>query len=274
MTASPATVTVGQPLALTLLLHPQGTVHAFTGLLPPVTAALPGPVQTAPTQAMEVTFRAGPLLTPPAAVTAPLPAFGAGDWAWLQYDDAASPALPRALTRADATARLPDAPPGLRDGWLRLALGGQATALRYALTPAALPAGHGGAPAASLTLTAYNATSSPVTCDSITITLPVDPDPGALTARPGLIQAAAGQPGWTFSGAASSPAGACAFTASPVTPGAAVPPGSTLTFTLSSIAAGPAPGLSPVTVREVTVGGAATVTLPLERFAFLPGSQP
>ena len=180
-------------------------MHAFTGLLPPVTAALPGPVQIAPTQATEVTFRAGPLLTPPTAVTAPLPAFGAGDWAWLQYDDAASPALPRPLSRADTTARLPDAPPGLRDGWLRLTLGGQPTPLTLRPHPGGAARRHGGAPAASLTLTAYNATSSPVTCESITITLPVDPDPGALTARPGLIQAAAGQPGWTFSGAARAP---------------------------------------------------------------------
>jgi hypothetical protein len=274
VTASPATVTAGQPLALTLLLHPQGTVHAFTGLLPPVTATLPAPFQAAPTQAMEVTFRAGPLLTPPTAVTVPLPAFGAGDWAWLQYDSADSPALPRALTRADATARLPDTPPGLRDGWLRLALGGQGTALRYALTPEALPTGHGGAPASSLTLTAYNATSSPVTCDSITVTLPVDPDAGALTGSPGLIQPVSGQPDWTFTAASPNLPGTCAFTASPIVPGAVVPPGATLAFTLSSLGVSPAQGLSAVTVQEATAGGAATVTLPVERFNAFPGSQP
>ena len=95
VTASPVTLTVGQPSALTLLLHPQGTVHAFTGLLPPVSATLPAQFQLAPMGAAEVTFRTGPLLSPPTAMTIPLPAFGHGDWAWLQYDDPAGAAQPR-----------------------------------------------------------------------------------------------------------------------------------------------------------------------------------
>ena len=95
-------------------------------------------VQSAPVRAAEVTFRSGPLLTPPAGVQVPPPAFNQGNWAWLEYDPSGGPALPRPLCRADSSARLPDAPPTLRDGWLRLTLGGQPTQLSYAVTPAAL----------------------------------------------------------------------------------------------------------------------------------------
>ena len=95
VTASPVSVTIGQPTTLTLLLHPQGLVHAFTGILPPASAALPPAFQLAPMHATEVTFRSGPLLSPPTALTAPLPAFGPGDWAWLQYDPSGAAAQPR-----------------------------------------------------------------------------------------------------------------------------------------------------------------------------------
>jgi hypothetical protein len=267
VTTAPATVTVGQPVALTMLLHPLGTAHAFTGLLPPVTATLPSQFQTAPVHATEVTFRSGPLLTPPTAVQLPIPAFSSGDWAWLEYDASGGPALPRPLSRADSTARLPDAPPTLRDGWLRLTLSGQPTQLTYAVTPAALPTATGGSPAGSLTITAYNATSTAVTCDSITITLPTGTDPGALTASPNLIQPVSAQPStWTFQ-AGSQGQQPGTFIATPVTAGSAVATGVTLGFTLASLGVSQDPGLSAVQITEVTAAGQATLTLAVERFA-------
>jgi hypothetical protein len=268
VTAAPATVTAGQPVALTLLLHPLGTAHAFSGLLPPVTAALPSQFQVAPVRATEVTFRSGPLLTAPTAVQLPIPAFSAGEWAWLEYDASGGPALPRPLTRADSSARLAGAPPTLRDGWLRLTLGGQPTQLTYALTPAALPTAAGGLPAGSLTITAYNATGGQVTCDSITITVPAGPDPGALTASPDLIQPVSAQPAtWTFQAGSQSQPGA--FIATPVNGGSAVASGVTLGFTLASLGVSQDPGLSAVQITEVTAAGQATLTLAVERF--VPG---
>jgi hypothetical protein len=267
VTNSTVTVSIGQPAPVTLLLHPHGTVHAFTGLLPPVSAALPAQFQLAPVRATEVAFRAGPLLTPPTAVTIPPPAFGQGDWSWLQYDSATAPALPRALSRADTVARLPDVAPGLRDGWLRLTLGGQPSLLSYALSPPALGAGHGGAPTGSLAVTAYNASGTPVTCDSITVTLPAGSDAGALTGSPGLIAPVSGQPdGWTISAAGAGQPGV--FVATPVGAGATVAPGATLTFTFTSLSVNPAPGLSVIEILEETDGAQTTVTLVLERFAY------
>ena len=264
VTTAPATITVGQPAALTLLLHPLGTAHAFTGLLPPVTATLPPQFQTAPVSATEVTFRSGPLLTPPTGVQIPPPAFSQGSWVWLEYDASGGPALPRPLSRADSSARLPDAPPALREGWLRLTLGGQPTQLTYTVTPAALPTATGGPPAGSLTITGYNATSAPVTCDSITIAIPAGTGSGALTDSPGLIQPVSAQPQtWSFQ-AYSQPG---TFTAAPVTAGSAVACGATLGFTLSSLGVSPDPGVSAVQITEVTTAGQATLTLAVERFA-------
>jgi hypothetical protein len=200
-------------------------------------------------------------------VQVPAPAFGGGEWAWLQYAGPADPALPRPLRPVDTIARLADAPPVLRDGWLRLTLSGQPTLLSYALTPTALATGTGSS--SSLTLTVYNAGSASVTCDSITVTVPVGTDPGALTSTPELISTTSAQPtSWAFQ--AATPTGT--FTASPVptdttaTPGA-VAPGTALTFTLAGIGVNPVPGLSVIQVAESAGTAQATATLTLERFS-------
>jgi hypothetical protein len=260
-------VTIGQPTALTLLLHPQGLVHAFTGILPPASAALPPVFQLAPMQATEVTFRSGPLLSPPTALTAPLPAYGQGDWAWLQYDPSGAAALPRPLSRAEESAQLPDVPPTLRDGWLRLTLAVQPTLLTYSVTPPAIPTGTIGLPGGtSLAVTAYNGTSTPATCGSITITVPTGDDPAALTASPELIQPVSAQPDvWTFQAAGPGEPGV--FVATPVTAGAAVDPGTTLTFTLASIDVSPSQGLSVIEIEESADDTQTTVTLALEKFS-------
>lgn len=272
VTASALPLGIGQQNAVTvtLLLHPHGAAHAFTGILPPVSATLPPRFQLAPVRATEVTFRAGPLLTPPTSVTVPLPAFGQGEWAWLQYDGTARPALPRALSPADTLARLPDTPPGLREGWLRLTLGGQPTQLRYALSPPALPVGASGPPAGGLTLTAYNASGNPVSCDSITVVLPTGTDDAALTASPGLVTATSGQPDTAGVQAVAGQPGTFAITPVPPATAIAVAQGATLTFTFGGIAVNPLPGISSVVLHEATSQPPSQVTLTLERFRSLP----
>jgi hypothetical protein len=267
VTQSPVTLTIGQPTPLTLLLHPQGSVHAFTGLLPPVTATLAPQFQLAPLHATEVTFRTGPLLTPPTAVALPVPAFGHGDWAWLQYGNPANPAQPRPLQRADASAQLLDVIPTLRDGWLRLTLAQQPSLLTYALTPSAVSTGASGISAAiALTVTAYNATSVPVTCASISIDLPTGTDSAALTNSPDLIRPVSAQPdSWAFQAADPSQPGI--FVATPVTAGAAVDPGAVLTFTLANIIVSPGQGLAVIEITESADHAQTTVTLALEKFS-------
>jgi hypothetical protein len=266
VTTTPVTVTIGQPIPLTLLLHPQGSVHAFTGLLPPVTATLPPQSQLASLHATEVTFRSGPLLTPPTAVALPVPAFGHGDWAWLQYGDPASPAQPRPLQRADGSAQLLDVMPTLRDGWLRLTLAQQLSLLTYALTPSAVSTGASGISAAvALTVTAYNATSTPVACASITIDLPIGTDPASLTNSLGLIQPVSAQPdSWAFQAAGPSQPGT--FVATPVTAGATVDPGAVLTFTLANMTVSPGQGLALIEITESADQAQTAVTLTLEKF--------
>jgi hypothetical protein len=274
--ASPVTVTVGQTVALTMLMHPQGLVHAFTGLLPPISAALPAAFQAAPMSAMEVTFRSGPLLSPPTAITVPIPAFGGGDWAWLQYDATPDPAQPRPLSPANASAQLIDVPPTLRDGWLRLTLAVQPSRLTYAVTPTALPGGAAGIQGAtSLTITAYNSTGVAVACTSIGITLPVGGSPNALTGNPGLIQPVSGQPEtWNFQVPASGQPGT--FLATPATPvtsvtsADAVGVGQTLTFALTGIEVSPGPGLALIQIDESADDAQATVTLAVEIFSLPP----
>lgn len=112
---------------VTLLLDPRGDVHAFTGILPAKSVSLPASFYEAALARMAVTFRTGPLLTDAAAVRMPYPTERNGQWEWVQRAgvlpaDWADPAGWKSATivKADQQARLPDAPPRLVEGWLKL----------------------------------------------------------------------------------------------------------------------------------------------------------
>jgi hypothetical protein len=258
-------VAVNQPLNLTVLLHPQSKVHAFSGILPPVAAALPPSCQVVPLTAMEVTFRSGPVLTPATGISLPLPAAGRGDWSWLQYVTPSAPARPRPVSAADPTAQLLDAAPTMRDGWLRLTLAGQPTMLTYALTPVAVPAGTGARPtAATVILTAYNGSGATVSCSSIQITLPVGTDASGLTSDPDRIVASSSQPdAWTLRPAGATQPGV--FVAQSIDSTATVDPGVTLTFVFTNIDVAPGPGVVLVGIDELGASAPAHVDLTLEK---------
>jgi len=158
-------------------------------------------------------------------------------------------------------------PPSLREGWLRLTLAAQPSRLTYSVTPPAVRAGTGGVPTATgLTITAYNGTSVPVTCTSIGILLPTGTGQAALTNSPGLIQPVSAQPGtWTLQAAGPGQPGA--FVATPVTTGATVDPGATLSFTLANIDVSPDEGLAVVQIEESADGTQTAVTLTVEKFS-------
>lgn len=105
---------------LTLLLDPNGSVNAATGVLPSFEVKLDERFVDTAREAMAVTFRTGPLMLAPDAVRLPLPAVTSGDWSWLQPtgtqvgDWQTDPIVP-----ADMVPRLQGAAPILRDGWLR-----------------------------------------------------------------------------------------------------------------------------------------------------------
>jgi hypothetical protein len=262
ITSSSVNLAIDQEVPLTMLVHPQAKVHVFSGILPPVSTPLPVAVQLAPLQGTEITFRAGPLVSSPGALSAPLPALGRGNWAWLQYDGAA-PAEPRPIRRADATAQMVDVPPRLRDGWLRLVLAPPQSTLTYALSPTALVANARTGGTASVNVTAYNGTANPVTCDSITVIVPSGGGPTDLTTHPQQITPKSEQADWTFQASGRDPAGS--FVATPVSAGAALPAGRTLSFTLANIAVDQS-GLALIGIEEVIQGAQASITLPLETF--------
>ena len=113
-----------QQVTLTMLMDPRANVHATTGILPVATMQLPAEFYTGALARIAVTFRIGPLFTQPDAVRLPLPAEHNGAWAWIRHiGPGATDWEVDPIIAADATARLPDAPPRLMDGWLQFTPG-------------------------------------------------------------------------------------------------------------------------------------------------------
>lgn len=115
------------PKYVTLLLDPRGGVHAFTGILPAKNVSLPGSYYEDALARMAVTFRTAPVLTDATVVRIPYPTERNGQWTWVQRAaalpaDWTDPAGWKSATivKADSQARLPDAPPRLVEGWLKL----------------------------------------------------------------------------------------------------------------------------------------------------------
>lgn len=106
---------------VTLLLDPRAGLHVTSGLVPQVHVKLPDQYIAGPLANMVATFQVGPVLTDVEAVKLPLPAGQSGQWRWVQPTGTeAGDWQEDPLAPADATARLPDLPPVLRDGWLKL----------------------------------------------------------------------------------------------------------------------------------------------------------
>jgi hypothetical protein len=113
---------------VTLLLDPRGDAHAFTGILPVKTVSLPAAYFEDALKTMAVTFRTGPVITDAQAIRLPYPTEKNGTWSWLQR---ATPADPQHWTdpagwdvlnivKATQSARLPNTPARLVEGWLKL----------------------------------------------------------------------------------------------------------------------------------------------------------
>jgi hypothetical protein len=112
---------------ITLLVDPRATVHATTDVLPVATLTLPAPYVAEALAAVQVAFRAGPVLTerdPAAADPAvadlllPPPAAGARRWAWAERSGVDWTTL--GVKPPDTAAHLSDTPPVLRTGLLKL----------------------------------------------------------------------------------------------------------------------------------------------------------
>jgi len=113
----------GDQVLLTVLVDPRGELTSATGTVPFYSVALPnGPVDSA-LRAMQASFRMGPLLLAEDAVKVPLPAGTSGKWNWIERSGVTFWHEEGPLTPADQTARMPETPPSLREGWLTLGSG-------------------------------------------------------------------------------------------------------------------------------------------------------
>ncbi|MEJ2169564.1 MAG: hypothetical protein P8X90_29010 [Desulfobacterales bacterium] len=68
-----------------LLVDPRGGIHAQTGLFPNKKIVVPAVYVDHALQAMDVTFRTGPLLTAPDTIRMPIPAEIDGTWSWIEH---------------------------------------------------------------------------------------------------------------------------------------------------------------------------------------------
>jgi hypothetical protein len=105
---------------LTALVDPRGQIPVVSGIQPVEYLALPaGPVSAA-LQSMFVTFRMGPLLTDPVKLTMPLPGAVGGTWTWIERTGVSVWREDGNIVQPGGGATLPDTPPTLREGWLKL----------------------------------------------------------------------------------------------------------------------------------------------------------
>ena len=106
---------------VSMLVDPWAAVHATSAILPVVSVAVPPALVGDALGRMDLSFRAGPLLTTQratdagAALAVPTPA-GRGTWTWA---DPSGTSIP--LVTPDTLARFDGAPPVLRWGRLDLA---------------------------------------------------------------------------------------------------------------------------------------------------------
>jgi hypothetical protein len=118
---------------VSMFVDPRAPVHASTGILPTLSLAVPSGFVDAALAAMNVTFRLDGVLTdqtltpapgpdamagPSTTMLLPVPAERTGTWSWLENNRGTWTAYPTAPN--DATARLSNVAPVLRQGMLQL----------------------------------------------------------------------------------------------------------------------------------------------------------
>lgn len=232
---------------LTMIVTPHGTVHAVTGLLPVLELTVPAPLTTPALRRMAVTLRAGPVLGDGAGILLPLPATSDSVWSWLQYTDTVQPAGEYPVEAADATARLADAAPVLREGWLHLLTGERPTVFQYAITPRAVPCTTDAELPSSATfeITIYNGSPNPVPVTELVFAVPTGTGERDLTAHPGTISAVAPQ-GWLVAVDSLGTVTAVPADQEPVAPGAV------LVLVVAGLQVVAEPGIAVIRVTETT----------------------
>ncbi len=111
----------GDGVTVTMLVDPRGRIHAYSGILPVVSTALPGQLVEDFIRGLQVTFRTGPVVADPSTMRIPQPAEEQGVWSWVQATGSQGTTwIEQTIVNADDQARMPDAQLQLREGWLKL----------------------------------------------------------------------------------------------------------------------------------------------------------
>lgn len=240
----------GTRALLTLVMAPLSRVHVLTGVLPPRTLELPAELVKPDLSRMRLLLRGGPAVNAAARAIMPLPHVEHGAWSWLQYHDTRAVARAQAVAAADALAELPDAPPVVREGWLKLILDGAPTRFSYAVSPAAVAVTrtHGGWSTVILQLTIYNGSGEDVACEQLRFQVPVGDGEHALTERPELIvPSLPPAASWTVESD-----GRGAILLRPAPPVAGLARGETLRLGLAGVQINVAPGAVEIAIDETT----------------------
>jgi hypothetical protein len=110
----------GPSVTATLIIDPRGSVHAYTGILPVLSAQLPPHAIETFVKQLQVTFQTGPVIADPGTLRIPEPAESHGVWSWIQRVGPPTNWESDQIVDADDKARLPDGGLQLREGWLQL----------------------------------------------------------------------------------------------------------------------------------------------------------
>jgi hypothetical protein len=110
----------GPAVRVTMLIDPRGQLHAYSGVLPVTSVALPGNLVEDFIRKLKVTFQTGPVVADPGTLRMPQPAENNALWMWIQSTGAGTNWTEEAIVDADDKARMPEGPLQLKEGWLQL----------------------------------------------------------------------------------------------------------------------------------------------------------
>lgn len=101
-----------EPMHISMLIDPRGTIHATCGILPTKAISIPADKYTSALQAIEIIFLTTPVLTDRGKLNLPLPLEPGYQWSWASNG---ASAIGKVSTQATFAA-----PQEIREGWLKL----------------------------------------------------------------------------------------------------------------------------------------------------------
>jgi hypothetical protein len=108
------------PVMLTILVDPRAPIHLTTDALPARAIEIPPFQIQQALKAMDITFRAGPLIEDQLGLSIPLPSGVHGKWTWFYQPDVVTWKDDPKIEPSTAVAEFPAAPRHLNEGWLKL----------------------------------------------------------------------------------------------------------------------------------------------------------